>query len=106
MSSDSPATSANTYQPRQLQWSSLCMSLRRRISATPLPVSMALAGQTSVPVLWRVHPTSITAQTRIATRIWGTDTRNPSATWPRTWIEMITAARWSRGSRMFGATNG
>ena len=77
-----------------------------KIKATPLPVSMALAGHTSVPVRLRVHVTSITAHVTMATRICATETWNPSAIWPRTWIETITAARCSRGSRMVGRTTG
>src|SRR5262245_6297991 len=51
-------------------------------------------------------PISMTAQTAIADRICGTETRKPSPNCPRTWIETITAARWSRGSRMLGRTTG
>ena len=48
----------------------------------------------------------MTAQVRIAARIWGTLTRKCSPTWPRTWIVMITAATCSRGSRMLGRISG
>ena len=82
------------------------MPITRKISATPLPVSMALAGHTRVFVLWNVHVTSITAQVTIATRICTIDTSKPRATCPRMWIEMMTAARWSRGSRIVGRTSG
>ncbi len=74
--------------------------------ATPLPVSMALAGHTSVPDRRTVYTTSMTAQVRIADRICGTDTAKPSATCPSTWMVMITAARCSRGSRRLGRTTG
>ena len=33
-------------------------------------------------------------------------TRKWSPTWPRTWTVMITAATWSRGSRMLGRKSG
>jgi hypothetical protein len=67
---------------------------------------MALAGHTSCRLFQKTHPTSITAQVRMAERSWGTETRKPRAVWPRTWIETITMARWSRGSRALGRTTG
>ena len=48
----------------------------------------------------------MTAVVRIAARIWTTLTRKCRPTWPRTWIVMITAATWSRGSRMLGRIRG
>jgi hypothetical protein len=105
-SSDTAATRANTYQPCQDQWSPRSIPTSRRIRATPLPVSMALAGHTSCRLVRRTQATSITAQVRMAARIWGTETRNPRATWPRTWMETITKAKWSRGSRALGRTTG
>ena len=82
------------------------MPITRKISATPLPVSMALAGHTNDRELTNVHVTSITAHVRMATRICTTDTRNPRTVWPRMWIEMMTAARCKRGSRIDGSTSG
>src|SRR3954447_6173642 len=76
------------------------------IRATPLPVSIALAGQTNARLARNVSATSITAQVRIAARICGTLTRKWSAIWPRTWTLMITAATWSLGSRTLGRTRG
>ncbi len=76
------------------------------MSATPLPVSIALAGHTNVRVWRKVSATSMTAQVRIAARICGMLTWNPSPTWPRTWIVMMTAATWSRGSRVLGRMSG
>ena len=78
----------------------------RRMRATPLPVSMALAGQTIFLVSTKVHTSSMRAQARMAERICGTDTAKPSDVWPRTWMVMITPARWRRGSRMLGSTTG
>ena len=78
----------------------------RRIRATPLPVSIALAGHTNARDWLKVSATSMTKQVRIAARICGTVTRNPRPTCPRTWIVMMTAATWSRGSRMLGSTSG
>ncbi len=101
-----PATMANTYQSLVPQGSPTVVSVVRRMSATPLPVSIALAGHTNMPVLRKVSATSMTAQVTIAARICGTVTRNPSATCPRTWIEMMTAATWRRGSRTLGSTTG
>jgi hypothetical protein len=42
------------------------------MSATPLPVSIALAGHTSDPLARKVSATSMIAQVRIETRICGT----------------------------------
>ena len=65
-----------------LQGSSGGVPTTRRISATPLPVSIALAGQTNAR-LWRnVRTTSMTAQVTIAARICGTLTWKPSADLP------------------------
>ena len=82
------------------------MPTMRRISATPLPVSIALAGQTNARLWRKVSVTSMIAQVRIAARICGTLTWKPRATWPRTWIVMITAATCRRGSRTFGRISG
>ena len=76
------------------------------MSATPLPVSMALAGHTKAAPSRNVTATSRMAQVRIADRICGTLTWNRSQTWPRTWIVMMTAATCSRGSRVFGRITG
>ena len=101
-----PAIAANTYQAWKVQWSPGAVPTTRRMSATPLPVSIALAGQTMDPVCRKVMASSSTAQVRIAARICGTLTTNPRPTWPRTWTVMITAATCSRGSRMFGRMTG
>ena len=105
VSSENAATPANTYQAWVLQASSGVPGTRR-ISATPLPVSIALAGQTNARWARNVSATSRTAHVRIAARICGTLTWKPSPTCPRTWIVMITAATCSRGSRVFGRTTG
>ena len=61
------------------QWSSGGVPTTRRIRATPLPVSIALAGHTNDRVWRNVSAISMTAQVRIAARIWGTLTRKCSA---------------------------
>jgi hypothetical protein len=106
VSSDSPATIAKMYKSLVPHGSPTCVSVVRRIRATPLPVSIALAGHTNAPLERRVRATSMTAQVRIAARICGIVTRKWSPTWPRMWIEMMHAATWSRGSRMLGRTTG
>ena len=55
-----------------VQGSSGGVPTTRRIRATPLPVSIALAGQTNARVCRKVSATSMTAQVRIAARICGT----------------------------------
>ncbi len=73
--SDSPAMAAKRYQASKLHGSSARVPTARRISATPLPVSIALAGQTKDRDCRKVSATSSTAQVRIAARICGTLTR-------------------------------
>ena len=76
------------------------------MSATPLPVSIALAGHTNARAWRKVIATSRTQQVAIAARICGTLTWKSRPSWPSTWIVMITDATWSRGSRMLGSTSG
>ena len=102
-----PATMANTYQSLVPQGSPAVVSVVRRISATPLPVSIALAGHTNMPVL-RKRQRDLDDR---AGHDGGQDLRHchPEArapTWPRTWIEMMTAATCRRGSRTLGSTTG
>ena len=89
-----------------LQWSFGGVVGTRRISATPLPVSIALAGHTNDRLERKVSATSRIAHVPIAARICGTLTWNRSDTWPRTWIVTMTAATCSRESRMLGSTTG
>ena len=103
---ENAATPAKTYQACVLQWSPGGVSGTRRMSATPLPVSMALAGHTSDRRARKVTATSMMAQVRMAARICGTLTWKFSVTWPSTWIVMMTAATCSRGSRMLGSITG
>ena len=104
--SDRPATPAKTHQSSVFHGWSGGVPMTRRIKATPLPVSIALAGQTKARLVRNVRATSMIAQVTIAARICGTLTRKCRPTWPRTWTVMITAATCSRGSRMFGSTSG
>ena len=76
------------------------------MSATPLPVNIALAGHTKHRFALNVTATSMTAHVRIAARICGTLTWKRSLTWPRTWIVMMTAATCSLGSRRLGSIAG
>ncbi len=106
VNSENAATPANTYHLYVVQWSPGGVPGTRRMSATPLPVSMALAGHTNAFWARKVRPTSRTAQVRTADRICGTLTWNRSPTCPRTWIVMMTAATCKRGSRVFGRITG
>ena len=76
------------------------------MKATPLPVRSALAGH--MITRWRrnVIANSITAQVTSETRIWAIESWKSNAVWPRTCSEMITAARWRRGSRTVGSRTG
>ncbi len=77
---ENAATPANTHHAWVLQCSPGGVLGTRRIKATPLPVSIALAGQTNIRCLRKVIVTSITAQVRIAARICGTLTWKPNVT--------------------------
>jgi hypothetical protein len=70
--SEKAATPANTYHAWVVHGSSSGVSGTRRMSATPLPVSIALAGHTNDRVLRNVSATSRIAQVRIDARICGT----------------------------------
>ena len=78
----------------------------RRMKATPLPVSIALAGH--MITCWRrkVIATSSTAHVSSETRICAIESRKSNATCPRTCSEMITPARCRRGSRRLGSSTG
>ena len=76
----------------------------RKISATPLPVNIALAGHTKARRRWNVIAISIAAHVRMAARIWGTVTWKRSSVCPSTWIVMMMAATCRRGSLSFGNT--
>ena len=104
--SDTAAVPAKMYQPFMLHQSPCCVPGTRRMKATPFPVSIALAGQARTCCLWKVTPTSMIQHVPIATRICAIDRRKSNATWPRTCSEMITAARCSRGSLIFGKRTG
>jgi hypothetical protein len=104
--SDMAATPAKMASEDVPHGSSGRVPTTRRIRATPLPVSMALAGHTNERLWRKVRTISMIAVDRMAARICGTLTRKWSPTWPRTWIVMITAATCSRGSRMLGRTSG
>ena len=104
--SENAATPAKTYQAWVLQWSPGGVPGTRRMSATPLPVSMALAGQTKDRRVRNVIATSMMAQVRMAARIWGSLTWKRSFVWPRTWMVTMTAATCSRGSRRLGSVTG
>jgi hypothetical protein len=77
VSSEKAATPANTYHLYVVHGWSAGVPGTRRISATPLPVSMALAGHTNDLLLRNVIATSMTAQVMMAARICGTLTWKP-----------------------------
>ena len=105
-SSETAAVPAKIHQPRIDHQSPCRVPGTRRTKATPLPVSIALAGHSRTCCLRMAIPTSSTAQVRIAIRIWAIETRKWKPTWPITCSEMIVAARCSRGSRILGSRIG
>ena len=76
------------------------------MNATPLPVSIALAGHISTCCLRNVIATSSTAHVSSEIRICAIETRKWNAVWPSTCSVVITAARCSRGSLSFGSSTG
>ncbi len=104
--SENAATPAKTYHAWVLHVSSGGVPGTRRISATPLPVSIALAGHTNVRVRRNVIVTSMIAAVRIAERICGTLTQKLRPSCPSVWMVRTTAATCSRGSRIFGRITG
>ena len=104
--SEKAATPANTYHPWVLQWSFGGVPGTRRMRATPLPVSIALAGHTKAFLARKVSANSRIAHVRMAARICGTLTRKRSPTWPSTWMVRMTPATCNRGSRIFGRITG
>ena len=76
---ENAATPANTHHACVLQGSSGVPGTRR-MSATPLPVNIALAGQTRDRCARKVSVTSMRAAVRIAARICGTLTWKRSVT--------------------------
>jgi uncharacterized protein GlcG (DUF336 family) len=76
------------------------------MNATPLPVSIALAGHMSTRCLRIAIATSSSAQVATDRRICAIETRKWNSTWPSTCSVVITTARCSRGSLSFGSTTG
>src|SRR5262245_49094115 len=106
VSSENAATPAKIHHESKFHGWSGGVPTTRRIRATPLPVSIALAGHTNIRVDRNVRATSMIAVARIAARIWGMLTRKWRPTWPRTWTVMITDAARGRGARMLGTVRG
>ena len=105
-SSETAAVPAKIHQPCVLHQSPWRVAGTRRTKATPLPVSIALAGHMITRCCRNAIDISSTAQVPSEIRIWAIDRLNPKATWPSTWSEMITAARCSRASDSFGSSTG
>src|SRR4051794_25099614 len=78
VNSENAATPANTYHLYVVQWSPGGVPGTRSTSATPLPVSMALAGQTNALRARKVSAISMAAHVTTADRICGTLTWNRS----------------------------
>ena len=100
------AVPANTHQPCMLHQSPGSVPGTRRISAMPLPVSMALAGHAMTLSRRNVIVSSIAAQVPIETRICAIDTLKSKTTCPSTWSVVVTMARCRRGSVGFGSWTG
>ena len=105
-SSPTAAAPANSHQPWRLHQSPCSVPGTRSTNATPFPVSRALAGHMITRWRQKAIATSRTAHVARETRIWAIDSVKSNAVWPSTWSVMITAARWSRGSRNVGRSTG
>ena len=99
VSSENAATPANTHHAWVLQWSSTGVPGTRRISATPLPVSIALAGHTNARrCAERDRHLDDRAREDRGEDLRHADLEAAASTCPRTWIVMMTAATCRRGS--------
>ena len=76
-SNDTATAAAKIQAPCSDHQSPWTVPGTRRISATPLPVSSALAGQTNACVRRKSTTTSIAAAVPRATRIWAIDSSKP-----------------------------
>lgn len=105
-STDKPAIEAKAHQPRVDHQSPCSVPGTLRIRATPLPVTMALAGHTNSRRFQSTMTNSRAAHTPTDTRIWVIERSNPNTTCPRTWTVVMTKARCRRGSLHLGNTTG
>ncbi len=105
-SSEIAAVPAKIHHPCRLHQSPCSVPGTRRMNATPLPVSMALAGHMITRCCRTVIATSSTAQVRIEIRICAIESWKSKATCPRTCNDTITPARCRRGSRRLGSSTG
>ncbi len=92
-SSEIAAVPAKIHQPFMLHQSPCSVPGTRRMKATPFPVSSALAGHMSTCCVRNVIAISSTAHVSTETRIWAIERLKLNDVCPRTWSEMITAAR-------------
>ncbi len=103
---ETAAVPTKIHQPCRLHQSPCAVPGTRRTKATPFPVSVALAGQRMTCWERIAIPTSSTAAVPIASRIWAMESSKWNPTCPMIWSEMMTAARWRRGSLNFGSRTG
>ena len=94
------------HQPRSVHQSPCAVPGTRRMNATPLPVSSALAGQRITRCVRNAIATSSTAHVASETRICAIESSKWKPTWPITCSDVIVAARCRRGSRSFGRRTG
>ena len=104
--SEIAATAAKIGAPRRLHQSPCSVPGTRRMKATPLPVSSALAGHMITRRCQNAIDDSSTAQVKSETRICAIDRSKPSTVCPSACSEKITDARCRRGSVSFGSSNG
>ena len=104
--SETAAVTMKIHHPFVLHQSPWRVPGTRKMNATPLPVSIALAGHIRTCCLRKVIAISSTAQVSTEMRIWAIETRNWKTVWPSTWSVVITTARCSLGSLGFGSKTG
>ena len=104
--SEIAAVPTKIHQPRRLHQSPCAVPGTRRTNATPLPVSIALAGHMITRWLRKAIATSSTAHVPRASRICAIESWKWKPTCPITWSDVIVAARCRRGSRSFGRRTG
>src|SRR5579862_2026790 len=104
--SETAAVPTKIHQPRGVHQSPCAVPGTRSTKATPLPVSIALAGQRMTRWLQNAIATSSSAHVASDRRICAIETSKWKPIWPMTCSEVIVAARCSRGSRSFGRRTG
>ena len=105
-SSETAEVATKIHHPLRLHQSPWAVPGTRRMKATPLPVSIALAGHRITRRLRKAIAISSAAHVPTDSRICAMESSKWKPTWPITCRDVIVAARCSRGSRNVGSSTG